>query len=505
MDNINKYLLDYDVLYIEKVKTFLESPINFLYSELKKVKKETYFNNQRIVFVDTCPEHSTQYFYQYLEKILVHLDIPNFFILILSNNNQVLKYFPTEDPVTCQIVDLSPEHITDPTNFNIPESVCVLPWTNINVGINGELRFCRLYNRNNIENIKNNSLANYLQRDEYIKLRQDLLNGKKPSVCSNCWDCESLGGTSVRLQYQSTFKDILFDVDWNKTHDTDIITYNINLTNKCNMSCRSCGPVGSTEWVREYKQNPTVYNLTELEEPIEWVADTNSTAWQDFKKVSSKIRYISFAGGEPLLFKPHTALLEYLVETGISKRVKLHYNTNGTIYAEDLFSLWDKFKSVELSFSIDNIGEKFEFERYGGKWENVFLNIKKYQTNTPYILNVYSLVSALNILDRYDLYKFFSKNNIAIQFTPITTVAPEMSPGIFTNKQKDVIISKLTTKDAKFNRLIAPVIEYIQVNSGNLKISDFIKFLEKTDRVRNQDFRQVYPELSKLIKEETAE
>ena len=64
---IENLLSRYDVLDLNKLKYFFESPINHLYNELATVNREHYNSDQRIVLVDTLSSFADkQYFYNYL-------------------------------------------------------------------------------------------------------------------------------------------------------------------------------------------------------------------------------------------------------------------------------------------------------------------------------------------------------------------------------------------------------------------------------------------------------
>ena len=85
-----------------------------------------------------------------------------------------------------------------------------------------------------------------------------------------------------------------------------------------------------------------------------------------------------------------------------SKNIKVHYNTNGTHYVQDAIdNIWPNFKTVELAFSIDDIGEKFEYQRYGANWNEVNQNITNYHklaSESWFASQVCMTFSAFNIL-----------------------------------------------------------------------------------------------------------
>jgi len=69
-----------------------------------------------------------------------------------------------------------------------------------------------------------------------------------------------------------------------------------------------------------------------------------------------------------VLFRSHFDLLQVLVDRGYAHNIDIHYNTNGTIWPKRGAELWSQFKRVEIAFSIDDTGERFEYQRFGSSW-----------------------------------------------------------------------------------------------------------------------------------------
>ena len=172
-NQLNDRLAQYDVLYIEKVKYFLEQPINRLFQELVKQKREYYKPDQRIVFIDSVPSVDTGPFYNYLNRILRHLDIDDCFIHIEKYGNDTVQ---------------------NPTNFDIPETICINPWINLEIRQEGNLSPCCRYKIDDYPNVKTISVKDL----DFTDLRQQFLDGEKPMGCVNCWKNEKHGVRSQR-------------------------------------------------------------------------------------------------------------------------------------------------------------------------------------------------------------------------------------------------------------------------------------------------------------------
>jgi organic radical activating enzyme len=512
---IKSLLNAYDILYLKNIKTFFESPINQLYNELVTLKREFYNANQRIVLVDTLPaDKRKQHFYNYLQKIITQLDITNCFFMVITSDIDVVDYLNSarlaysHDQTCVQIEQLkisqSNTYASEPTNFDIPNSICVNPWIHLEIDIIGQITPCCLYKQTSRnKSIYDYSLLSIINDDTQIQLKQQFLQGQRPVGCQKCWEDEDHGKVSKRLQDNYVFREKLFNIDYNNVESTELVSLDIKLKNTCNLSCRICDPIFSSKWMSEVSQHPESYpqwqSLRHIK--LDWTDNTDSNLWKDIDKIGNNLRYITFAGGEPLLDKSHTFMLEYLVNHNRSSQISLHYNTNSTVYAEQLIPLWNQFKQVELSFSIDNIESKFEYERYGSTWNTVIKNINQYKKLNPkiYKLNVFRTVNALNILDSYEVFEFCKNAQLPIALN-ILDAPVELNIGVFNDKQKNYISTKLLSiENEEFRSTIEPIVETMHTRKIQSTVEAMINYLEITDKIRHQDFKKTYTELANIL------
>jgi MoaA/NifB/PqqE/SkfB family radical SAM enzyme len=477
-NQLNDKLAQYDILYIQKVKYFLEQPINQLYRELVKQKRKYYEPNQRIVFVDSVPTIDTKPFYNYLKRIIKHLDIDDCFVHIEKYGNDT---------------------VLDPTNFSIPESICITPWINLEIGQQGNISPCCVYKPDEFPNVKTVSVKEI----DYTELRQEFLDGNKPKGCTNCWHNEKNNVMSKRLNDAYVYRDKIFDIDYNDTRSNNLMSLDIKINKTCNLSCRICEPAFSSKWANEVSQNKKSYPRWSSRSLIknEWTDVSGSKVWRDLEEIGSDLLYLTFSGGEPLLDKTHGTMLQYFIDKQKSKSITIHYNTNGTQYATKLIQLWKHFKQVELSFSIDNTGDKFEYERYGESWEKVTDTITRYKntTGTNLTLNVFSTISTLNILDTYELYKWCKDYNLPISFNPIIN-PKQLNIGLFSKEQKKYITNKLLNiDDDKFIKVIEPIVSLMNNTTISTDTANMIDYLSITDKIRKQDYKHTYKELTSIL------
>jgi hypothetical protein len=78
-----------------------------------------------------------------------------------------------------------------------------------------------------------------------------------------------------------------------------------------------------------------------------------------------------------LLSNAHVNLLKNVQQVKGLGDVRVFYNTNGTqTVSDEILNLWEKCKLIELYFSIDDVGTRFDYQRTGADWNQVIANLK---------------------------------------------------------------------------------------------------------------------------------
>ena len=84
-------------------------------------------------------------------------------------------------------------------------------------------------------------------------------------------------------------------------------------------------------------------------------------------------------------------------------QIYLNYNTNGTILPnQELQQLWAEFKLVQLDFSIDDVGNRFEYQRYPAQWNTIENNLQWYIEFAPHNC-MFAVNTTVGILHRHNL------------------------------------------------------------------------------------------------------
>lgn len=287
--------------------------------------------------------------------------------------------------------------------------------------------------------------------NQYLsEVRAQWSQGIYPGACSECKKAEDLNIISRRQGSNQWYSDNgLFNTG------VELIRIDYWVGDLCNLKCIICGPDNSSSWKQE------------LNLPTEVKKQVNNQIWKTLDL--SSVRFIHFTGGEPLLSKEHVILLENIPN---KQQVQINYNTNATVLpSADLLTLWSKFNLVKIDFSIDDIGERFEYQRFPAKWSDVTKNLKWFVDNSPAncIFSINTAVSILNQDNLNNLKQWLGDNFSANRVTDPVEYRQQMAMGLFS------------------------------VDTFNQRYAEIVQFLDTCDQKRGTNWRNTFPELIKNI------
>lgn len=398
--------------------------------------------------------------------------------------------------------------------MNLPhDKFCVLPWISLETSPIGTVRPCCLADDEITDDTGtkfdlNTASFTDIQNSQHMReLRQDFLDRKQPQTCRKCWREERSGRTSKRMHTLDRLKHMLPDQEWT-TDAKPLMFLDLKLGNICNLKCRICGSWSSSTFATEElnfmppaeKKDSLHYTMLRAGA---WPRE-NPTFWQEIDQVVDQIQYIEFTGGEPFMIREHFDMLQGLVDRGIAGNIEIHYNTNGTQYPEHAEEIWSHFKLVEIAFSIDDVGERFEYQRSNAVWHEVETNIARFKLLrkrnnnirlqvccTVNVFNVYYLETVANWIAQQGFdFIYWNMMHEAFYFS-ISTLPELAKQGITEKLQCAQVPGKMREE---FNRIV----EFM--NNGNsldgfmlrMKIADL-------DRKRRQNLADVEPEFAQLI------
>ncbi len=199
------------------------------------------------------------------------------------------------------------------------------------------------------------------------------------------------------------------------------------------------------------------------------------------------------------MIKNHFKILEYCVQKGFAKNIDIHYNTNGTqLPPQDIFDLWSNFKRVEIAFSIDDVGEQFEYQRHPAKWVEVNQNLIKFKERQTDNME-FQICSTINIFNIFSLAKLAMW---ARQFKPrFFYVNTCFDPDIFNIQTLPKQIKNIV--NARYSNLkdFEGTLRYMNsVDRDSEEIRQFRKArILKADNYRKENFRDTFPLLNNIL------
>ena len=440
---------------------------------------------------------------------------------------------------------------------------CVLPWIHVATRPNGDARLCcgsnasqatkgildaGLVVKENGEpaNFGKESLLSAFNNQYMRDVRTTMINGKIPKSCSKCFEEESNGIVSKR-----TWETMYWDqegIDLKELIDSttddgkvpDVIQYlDLRLGHTCNLKCVMCTPHDSSRWVQDHKKIIKITKSPLILKEIHWEAEQFNNTWYERPELWEEIfdqipniKQLYFAGGEPLMIKEHTKFLEEIVKRGYANNIVIRYNSNGTLVDDYIIDLWSTFKEVRFAFSIDGLEDRNYYIRYPAEWNTIVESLHKLD-NTPdnIKIGIACAVQIFNIqhiidfakwkvqqnfkkINKFKIDKYISGGgllNMHMLYIPTYLSARILPNEIKIKVRQDLLEFKQWlwnnyTQDEDFWnnnpngwQRWESILNFVEAEDHSHLLPDFIEYAENIDKIRNTNYKEVFPELSNLV------
>jgi organic radical activating enzyme len=314
-----------------------------------------------------------------------------------------------------------------------------------------------------------------------VQLRE--LNKKDQLDTKSCGQCiymEKHGNSSRRTGVNEYYNSTATDLSGPRGLE-------IKIDYTCNIACVYCGPYNSTQWRLELGTPKKQFPIRLTEPDIIKLLDRIDL---------SNLDNIHFYGGDPLLTNTHQLILNYIDQrVGLSK-IYAWYNTNGTIRVnQQVQELWSRCRLVKVFFSIDDIGTRFEYIRYGAVWNEVEDNMLWYRDSMPnnVMFTIHSTMSCLNSLHHYELLKwkteYFNTNRLG-DFTDVTR------HNVFRTFELTSMPDELMQKCLDLNSQYLWFRDFIKsFKYDSIQHNQTKKLISSTDARRGCNFSTTFPDL----------
>ena len=398
--------------------------------------------------------------------------------------------------------------------LNDSKTFCMFPWVHLNATPKGDVYPCCSNDYTlPVGNTKNNSLKEIFNSPKMKELRLDMLNERKNKICDFCYKHEEAGPHSFRNYSKEHFaqhydKIVPTTQEDGTVEEFKMRYFDIRFSNICNFKCRTCGSEFSSQWGAEMQKN------FDPKHPI--VIHVDDGKGSVLEEVLTHIEHIDlayFAGGEPLITDEHYTMLEAMIRRGRTD-ITLRYNTNASnikYKKHDILDLWKHFKKIELSCSIDHYGERAEWLRSGTDWGKVESNLLTFRDLDYVSFQMNTVFSIFNYSTIGEFYQYLKDKNIVRREDWYHSLYLAVHPNYYCAKslpkelkipaaEKALAWAKANEGDGtSLSRLITDAVNFA---SDKDQWSDYRgEFLQHTasmDRIRDENFWQVFPELNKL-------
>lgn len=330
--------------------------------------------------------------------------------------------------------------------------------------------------------------------DNRKKVIQLVADGKPIPGCSTCYQEESANRKSRRQSSAELYTEFLNHIDIDQSLSGPIgLDYSIG--NWCNLKCVICGPHNSSFWISDYQK---IYPNVTIQQYINRKSDVLEIENDSFLENIKSLHF--HGGGEPLLSTAHVSLLERIDRVKGLSDVRVFYNTNATVrVTKEVLELWSRCKLIELYFSIDDVGSRFEYQRTGAKWDQVVENINWYQDNMPHnhMFNINCVWGYLNLFYLTELDDWHKSSLPTNRHGDTCNLIFQKAIGKFGISHLSATVKDFLQNKFQGRHNLQMLLNDISENDK--PHTTFWNSIQPIDQIRNSDFRKLCPEWSAFL------
>ena len=375
-------------------------------------------------------------------------------------------------------------------------------------------------------------------------VRQEMLDGVKPSECEYCWKVESLGPLMVS---DRTYKSVIYsESDLKEASamgaDADVAlkTLEIAFDSNCNFACSYCNASFSTTWQSDLKVAGPYTNLQSdgrfaYADGGAWLApygkdNANNPYVEAFWKwwtteLQYSLRELRVTGGEATMSNDFWKLIQWF-DDNPDCTVGFAVNTNLGVaprLIDRLIATSKKFKKISIYTSNESFGAHAEYIRDGLKWDQWTKNVEYIledgdfaETHCMMTINALCLLSLKDLLDwivqlrtRYEGAMRMSFNILRFpSFQAIPVLPKEIREAKANELEQWLETTGQSLKEFEREGLRRTIAYAREIEDGHTGVSDiamrtrdFKAFFKQYDQRRGKDLVSVFPELEQWYNE----
>lgn len=369
---------------------------------------------------------------------------------------------------------------------------CAAPWRGLHINPRGDVKTCCAGNPNMLGNLQEYTIEEILNSDVLKSIRNSISSGTAPLYCQNCVYAEANGNASERNWHNNVNPNFDYGTAGDQYHYPVIM--DVRWNNTCNLSCNYCDASNSSQWAKFQgvlvKSGARPY----YEQVCDFVEQHHE-----------HIHEVALVGGEPLLLPENERLLDVIPSTAI---ITVITNMSVDFERSAIFKKLQKRQRVGWSMSFDNIGDRFEYVRYGGSWELLQKNLSLVQelmSTKQHWGGIHAVYNLYNATRLQELVNFAENKKLSILWQ--TLFGPrELDP-----VQHSADVAKLCLKeiqqcrplhDHPFFATLKTRFENMVTNCAATEINfqSHLHQIESFHTDKQGQFKKLWPELSFLCK-----
>lgn len=423
-----------------------------------------------------------------------------------------------------------------PALQGLPATWCAGFSSSMHVSTEGHFRPCSYYldpvrrEDGTAFDTRTSTLLDAWNSADLERIRAGNLAGERNPACTRCWEVEEVGGTSRRHAMNQRPELVGAQP---ATAGAALRALELNLSNRCNLHCRTCNPEQSSAIAAERAavaarlagwldgadaeaRRPLVDAVPQAREFVQLLARPPAAArdlpsvdtdlWLGLEELLPTLDSIDLLGGEPMLVQEHFTLLERCVASGHAKHIDVAFTTNGTVPPRRWVELWQAFRSVSVRVSLDATEARFEYLRHGAKWSRVTEHIQEMlaaRREVPGLeVWVNATVNAYNIYYLPELISWSSRVDVPLVLFPVAGMqcySPRALPPGF----KKAVRRRLEDAPIEGTSLrggVAAALELMDSADWSARCLPTFRLLTALfDEQRHENFAKTFPELAAAL------
>ena len=337
------------------------------------------------------------------------------------------------------------------------------------------------------------------------QIRKEMIEGKSPAHCLNCWreeskDLDSLRTLALKQEWWHPYRDQINATAQDGATDIKPIYFDLKLGNRCNLGCVMCHAGDSSVIEQELRNNINDISDKQRAE-LDWL-DANPLTDADIDKLfdrlenNSEILSIKFTGGEPFVNPRITDFLDTCLSKGLQKKVTIFFTTNLIALTPKIINKLKNFPKCHITVSMEGVDTIYEYMRYPASWKKFESNWKKLQ-KTDIAHDVVFTISALNVPYMPWWMAWVKEQGVHwmpnVVWDPVHLSLPEMPQDLKNQTIQDLLDARHQwPEDARFLDGIINTIGQPSV-SGGKAWDKTIEQIEFQDRIRGRSIEKFLP------------